>query len=207
MNWLLILLHLSFSFSIYAIDQSMVMKDQLPPSTPGKCLNQGAKAPNFSLNLVNGQTWELANQIKKGPIVLVFYRGGWCPYCNLQLRAYEKEYEKIKNLGASILAISVDKVDKDSINSKKKFSFDVASDPDYQSIKLFNLVNQVPQELVAKLKSKHQIDLEKHSGKKHHVIAIPAIAIIDSDQKVKWCYANENYKIRPAIKVIEAKLK
>ena len=116
----------------------------LPIATPGKCLKSGTKAPDFKLPLIEGGTWQLSKEIKNNPVVIVFYRGGWCPYCNLQLRSYDQNYEKIKRAGAKLIAISVDRIDKKIAKPTSKFSYPVASDSELVSINSYNVAYKVP---------------------------------------------------------------
>ncbi len=77
-----------------------------------------------------------------------------------------------------------------------------ASDSSLKSIKAYKLDFKVPEKLVKKYRDSYNIDLEAASGKKHHTIAVPAIVIVNRDQKIHWCYAHENYRVRPAAKII-----
>lgn len=198
---------LSLSIAQAAPKASEVMLSTLPPSQKNKCLDEGKMAPDFALKLINGGEWKLSQKVKSRPQVIVFYRGGWCPYCNLQLRNYQVNYSKIKEAGADLLAISVDRVDEKIGMPNAKLPFPVASDPDLKSIIAYNLEYKVPEKLVEKYLKSYSIDIEAASGKKHHTIAVPAIVIVGKDQKIMWCYANEDYKIRPAVDVILTKLK
>lgn len=179
----------------------------LPPATSGKCLKEGTIAPDISLDLVDGKKWNLYDSLKKQNIVLIFYRGGWCPFCNFQLNHYNKELSKIQNANTKVVAISVDKIDPDiSISKNSDFKFSVASDPDLIALTAYNVVYKVPEDIVKKYKNSYKIDFEKSSGRKHHKIAVPAVVIIDKSKKITWCYANENYKIRPATKELAARV-
>src|SRR5260370_10756616 len=71
----------------------------------------GSKAPNFALPDHRGERWELGLALRSGPVILKFYRGSWCPYCNLELRAYQLQLCKIWERGASFVAISPEKPD------------------------------------------------------------------------------------------------
>lgn len=187
---------------------SKVLKElsQLPPSTPGKCLKAGSRAPNIKLPLVEGGKWVLYDELKKGPAAIVFYRGGWCPYCNVQLRSYEDALAKLKPFKTRLVAISVDQADPELVaKPTEKLAFPVASDPDLKAINAYNVGFHVPDAQVARYKS-HGIDLEANSGRKHHVIAVPTIVLVGQDKRVAWCYSNEDYTVRPAVSALEKKL-
>ena len=186
-----------------------VMKSlsQLPASTKGRCLKEGSRAPQISLPTINGGRWDLKERLKEGPSVLVFYRGGWCPYCNIQLRQYEKVYAKMKPYKAQMVAISVDRPDPKLLkDSGSSLSFSVASDTQLKALSAFNLKQKLSADMVEKYKN-WDIDIEGSSGKKHHVIAVPALVVVDQKGVVRFCYASENYKVRPAGEVLLHKLK
>lgn len=165
----------------------------------------GQKAPEILTKDVQGKKFELSSE--KNPVVLIFYRGGWCPYCNLQLRKLEANVvPKLKKYKAKLVAISVDKVS-EAVKTleSQKLNMTVISDSDANIVKAYNLVNKVPQKMVNKYKNDYQIDLEASSGKKHHIIPIPAVYVI-SKGIVKFAYANEDYKVRAQEKDILAAL-
>ena len=97
----------------------------------GNALAISAQAPNFTLPNEVNQTVELAGLLAKGPVVVTFYRGSWCPYCNLQLRALKERLAEIHGLGAELVAISPEVPD-DSLSEAERISleFPVLSDQD-----------------------------------------------------------------------------
>lgn len=195
----LTVLNIGITTSLYSANN--IMTDNLPPATEGKCLKTNENAPDLQLNLMSGERIRLYNQTKKQPVVLVFYRGGWCPFCNFQLKSYTDNITEINKSGAKLIAISVDKPSERYLK-EGKLPFDVASDVKLEAINAYNVAFKVPKTLVNKYKENYKIDLEAESGEKHHTIAVPAIVIINKENKIKWCYANENYKIRPAVKAL-----
>ena len=80
---------------------------------------KGDEAPNFTLTESKGGTLTLSEELKKGPVVLTWYRGGWCPYCNIQLAAYQRILPQIEELGAQLIAVSPELPDK-SLFTKEK---------------------------------------------------------------------------------------
>jgi len=172
-------------------------------------LKAGSKAPDFKAVNYEGDAVTLSEYLDEGPVVLLFYRGGWCPYCNRQLQEYQGRIEEFDELGAAIIAVSVDQPSNQlKTVAEKKLSFEVISDPQARILKLYNLVYQVPDELVTVYREKYNIDLEAWSGQKNHMIAIPATFVIDADGTIRYAYANEDYKIRPPaeeiLKVLES---
>lgn len=155
-------------------------------------------APDFTSTDIDGNEFNLKNAYKKGPIVLAFYRGGWCPYCNTQLRSLQSNLvPKLKPYSASLVVLSVDSLDEASKSKKSnELGMTVISDSDAKILKLYNVAFKVPNELVNKYKNEYKIDLEKSSGKDHHLIAVPSVFIINKEGKITYSYVDENYKTR-----------
>lgn len=158
-------------------------------------LYKGDKAPNFELRDTEGRQFIMKDQVKK--TVLVFFRGSWCPYCIKQLQSINEEViDKLDNDSTQLVAISVDKpiVAK---KMKKKFNlkFTVLSDSKAQSLKAFKIVNKISDDLVSKYKSSYKIDVEADSGETHHMIAHPAVFIIEKG-KVTFSDVQTDYKKR-----------
>src|SRR5260370_10215512 len=97
----------------------------------------GEQAPDFTLPDALGQPVTLSALLKQGPVVVAFYRGEWCPYCNVQLRAYQRILPQIQELGASLVAISPQTPDHTlSMVEKQQLAFPVLSDIDRKSTRL-----------------------------------------------------------------------
>ena len=92
-------------------------------------LKPGELAPDFTLPDATGRPVKLSERLKAGPVVLKFYRGGWCPYCNLELRAYQKALPELAAVGAQLIAVSPESPD-NSLSTKEKnaLAFSVLSD-------------------------------------------------------------------------------
>ena len=166
-----------------------------PNDSPG--VKVGTVAPDFTATTYEGNKITLSNVYKKGVVVLIFYRGAWCPYCNLHLKSFQERLEDFKKLGVTILAISVDKMEYSAKAVKdNRLGFEVISDNQSEILKDYKLLYKVPDDLVVKYLNEYNIDLEIHSGKTDHVIAIPATYIIDKNGEIIFAYANEDYKVR-----------
>ena len=163
-------------------------------------LKAGEKAPNINIKDVNGQIFDLNDSLKSGPVVVVFYRGGWCMYCNTQLRDLEAEVVPVtKKYNAKMIAISVDKMES-AVKTKDedKLSFHVASDPEAKTLGDYNVQYKMTDELVKKYLS-YKVDIETASGMKHHIIAVPSVFVIDTAGTIVYSYANDDYKVRAKI--------
>lgn len=164
-------------------------------AAPG--LSTGQQAPDFEAIAHNGEKVRLSELYAEGPVVLIFYRGAWCPYCNTHLQKFQRSYEAFSALGVTLLGLSVDKPEFLSETvSENSLSFDIVSDTDLSILKDYNLVFEVPEPLRHKYKTEYGIDLEKHSGRDDGVIAVPATYVINTSGQIVFAYANEDYKVR-----------
>lgn len=165
--------------------------------TEGPGLAVNTMAPDFTATTYTGNTITLSDYYQEGPVVLIFYRGAWCPYCNLHLKSFQDRLEDFKQKGASIVAVSVDKPEYGAKAVQKEgLGFEVVSDPQADILTAYNVLYKVPDELAQKYLTEYQIDLQAHSGRDDHIIAVPATYVIDTSGKIVFAYADENYKIR-----------
>ena len=159
-------------------------------------LQKGDNAPDFCLPNATSQIVSLENELKKGAVVLTFYRGGWCPFCNLQLRAYAQILDEIKSLGASLIAISPETPD-NSLKTKEKseLEFEVLSDRGNRVAQKYGLVFVTPK---AHQKAHQDLDipLPKINGDDSWTIPIPATYIIDTNGAIVWAHTDPNYRFR-----------
>lgn len=153
--------------------------------------------PAVTLRTVDGETVELRQLVARQPTVLIFYRGGWCPYCNVQLGKLGKLEPALKALGYQILAISPDRPEELAKSIKKQsLGYTLLSDSDMTVARAFGLAFRVDEELVNQYKTKYGIDLEAASGQKHHELPVPAAFIVDTSGKIRFEYVNPDYKVR-----------
>ena len=164
--------------------------DQVQP------LLAGMHAPNFTVLDVQGKNFDFSAAGLKKPVVLTFFRGGWCPYCNLHLSEMRKAEKQLKEMGFDIWFISIDKPELllESL-ADPEIGYTIFSDSSLQATRAFGLAFQVSDELVEKYLT-YDIDLEKASGESHHVLPAPATYIIGDDGVINFAYINPNYKVR-----------
>lgn len=127
--------------------------DELRRKFPvGQALRAGDLAPDFILPDAHGNPVSLSERLHAGPVAVVFYRGGWCPFCNLQLRAYQKALDAAGGLGGRLLAVSPQKPDASlSTVEANGLSFDVLSDAGNAVAHLFGIAYVVAPEVQAAL--------------------------------------------------------
>jgi peroxiredoxin len=144
-------------------------------------LRKGSKIPDFTLPNALGKPINVADIYKKKTLVIVFYRGIWCPFCNLQLRSLQKNLIEIENSPANLLAISMQSPDNSlSTAEKLELKFEVLSDEGGEVGKLFKLVYELPAYLHETYK-KFGIDVEYYNGKGNIQLYYPATYIVNRE--------------------------
>jgi peroxiredoxin len=162
-----------------------------------RIVKKGDRAPDFTLNDINGNTVNLKERLLKCPVVLGFYRGRWWPYCNLELEALEQAYTEIKSLGASFLMISPQTEEHSRAFVKnKKLSMEILSDPGNQTAEKYGLVYTVPADL-KKVYLQFGIDLTKYNDDDTWRLPMSARYIIDQDQVIRYAEVSPDYTVRP----------
>jgi len=171
--------------------------DKLGTLAPGTGVPVGQKVPDGRVLDLEGKPVTLSSLYAKGPILLVFYRGGWCPYCNFQIRELTTAFAEFHKRGVNLVAVSVEKPDEEArLKATYSIPFPILSDSDLALIEAFKVVNRVEGQQLEML-GKYGVDLESASGKKHHVIAIPALFLIDRSGVVRWAHSDPTITVRP----------
>jgi peroxiredoxin len=156
----------------------------------------GAAAPPFSLPDARGGQVSLQKQLECGPVVLTFYRGAWCPYCDLALRAYQEVLPHIRALGASLVAISPQTPDESLTTAEKKnLTFAVLSDTGNTVARQYGLIFEVSTALDAIHKA-FGIDLVRSNGDTSNELPVPATFIIDRDGRIAFAFVDADYRVR-----------
>lgn len=162
----------------------------------GQALGIGAEAPDFTLPDAKGRPVTLSSLLRQGPVVVTFYRGGWCPYCSIQLRAYQAVLPEIAALGARLVAISPQLPDGSlSTAEKNALTFDVLSDPGNAAARRFGLVYALPEELRAALRSNGKV-LPGINGDESWELPVPATFVIAPDGRVALAHLDVDYRRR-----------
>lgn len=158
-----------------------------------KALNVGDKAPNFTLPNAYGSQVTLCDRLHDGPVVLVFYRGGWCPFCNLQLHAYQKALSELHTYQAALIGISP-QVPAQSLSTAEKnaLDFDVLSDVGNKIAATYGLVFSLEPE-IRQLYQQLGADLPRINGDESWTLPITATYIVNRDAAIVWAHVNANY--------------
>ena len=165
-------------------------------------LNVGAKMPSFSLKDSNGKTIESVDLLKQANLVVVFYRGSWCPFCNLYLQSLQKNLAQIKAAGGNLVAVSVENPDNSlSVAKKNELAFTVLSDPNLTVARKFGIVYQMPKKTDELYKSKG-LDVAKHNAMDKAELPLSATYIVNQKGEIVYAFLESDYKKRAAPETI-----
>src|SRR5271155_324473 len=160
-------------------------------------LKVGDHAPAIVLENAKGATVDVGTLLKKGPVIVTFYRGGWCPYCNLELKAYQVILPQIIAAGASLVAISPEKPDETvSTAEKNALTFEVLSDADQKVGRAFGLVYEFTEELKS---AYHGFNLQipaRNGTPDEWALPVSATYVIDRDGSIIYAYTDADYRGR-----------
>ncbi|MFE9366071.1 peroxiredoxin-like family protein [Streptomyces sp. NPDC006978] len=161
-----------------------------------QALSVGHRAPDFSLPSADGGTVRLADLLEAGPVVLTFYRGAWCPYCNLALRSLQQHLDAMTERGARLVAVSPQIADEAlSVVQKHALTFDVLSDVGSGTAKQYGLAFDLTDEL-ASVYDGFGMDLHRVNGGHARTLPIPATYVIDQDGIIRWTFVDTDYTTR-----------
>jgi peroxiredoxin len=151
---------------------------------------------DFTLPNALGKNVSFAERVQKGKVVISFYRGGWCPYCNMELRALQEILPEIESLNSSLMAISPEVPD-ESLNTSEKneLSFDVLSDIDNKLAKEIGLVFQMPADL-REVYQTFNIDVSKHNGNEDYELPLSATYVVNQNGIIEYAFGSEDYTER-----------
>jgi len=167
----------------------------------------GQRLPSFYLPNQLGETRNLDRLLEKGPVVVTFYRGGWCPYCSMELRAYQKVLDDISTLGATLVAITPELPDASlSTIEKNELAFEVLSDSNSDYARKLGLVFSLPETLRAIYKN-FGLDLEKHNGEGQFDLPLPATFIVGNDGIIVSSFVHADYTLRKEPDEVVAELR
>jgi peroxiredoxin len=171
-----------------------------------KPLPVGSGVPDVKFLTIDGKEFDLKKEALKKPSVLIFYRGGWCPYCSIQLGQIQQIEGKLIGMGYQVLAISVDRPEKlKETLVKYEMKYRLLSDSGMEGSKAFGIAFKVDEKAIEK-NSEFAATLETFSGEKHHLLPVPSVFVVGGDGIIKYEYSNPDFKtrIKPDILLEEA---
>jgi len=167
----------------------------LQATSTGAALQVGEAAPDFTLPDAYGKPVNLFTLLKAGPVVLTFYRGDWCPYCNLALRAYQAILPEITALHANLVAVSPQDPDHTLLTAEhKELTYPVLSDAGNHVARQYTLVRNIPE-------TERSLDLGRYNGDDNpRQLPAPGTFVIARDGKVTLAFVNVDFtqRLEPA---------
>ena len=158
-----------------------------------------SKAPDFKGTDQNNEEVRLKDLLKKGNVVLVFYRGQWCPYCNRQLSRLEDSLQFILDKGAQLVAVTPEKPESISKTIEKtKAHYPIIFDKDLKIMKAYNVAFEVPENTLNRYMS-GGLDIVSNNGSNGKYLPVPAVYIINQQMEIIYRFFDTDYKKRPSV--------
>lgn len=166
-----------------------------------RALNVGDPCPDFELPNALSVPVRLSEKLEAGPVVLSFYRGAWCPYCNLEIKALAEHLDRFRQYSADLIAVSPQVVDKSAEQTAElDLKFEVLSDVGNNTAREFGLSFRLAEE-AQPIYDAFEFDVPGHNGDDHYEMPIPATYIIDGDGMIRYAFVNADYtqRLEPAV--------
>jgi peroxiredoxin len=159
-------------------------------------LSVGTRAPAFAAQTVDGKIRSFSPDGYRKPTIVIFYRGGWCPYCNTQLSDLRTVEPKLRARGFEIVFLSTDqpKLLYSSLKATD-IHYTLLSDSHLEAARAFHVAYQVDDGTLAKMRD-YGVDLEVSTGTTLHELPVPSVFIIDTLGTIRYVYSNPDYKVR-----------
>ncbi|WPU96941.1 redoxin domain-containing protein [Mucilaginibacter sabulilitoris] len=165
-----------------------------PAEIKSRALKMGETAPDFTLKNALGKAITLSAEIKRGPVILTWYRGGWCPYCNLALAYLQRFLKQFKEAGAELIAITPEKPDETlTIKEKHDLEFEILTDENNEIAKLYGGVHRLNKEVKDFYKDRGVFD---HYTDDIQEFPVPATYIISPQGTVIYAFVESDYRQR-----------
>lgn len=172
------------------------MQRLLESDVASQARSVGDAAPDFSLPNASGGQTRLSELVARGPVVLSFYRGGWCPFCNLEFKALHDRLDEFKQLGATLLGVAPETLPNTIQTARDhNLQFEVCSDEGNLVAREYGLVMTVD-EAIRPHYLEWGIDLVRANGDERFELPVPATYIIDSNGIIRAAHVNKDYTKR-----------
>ncbi len=179
------------------------VQDLIGQGVPAAAIKVGDRMPTFSLTDANGGQVSLAQLVAGGPAVIVFYRGGWCPYCNVALRTYQRELvPTLGDFGARLVAISPQSPDQSlSTQQKAELDFTVLSDPGSRLAQSIGIAFQQPDDVLA-AQRQPGLNLADVNAEGSTLLPRPTVLIVGEDLRVRFVDVQSDFTSRTEVATI-----
>lgn len=160
-----------------------------------RALNVGDKSPDFTLNNALNKPVTLYNELKNGPVILTWYRGGWCPYCNITLHYFQERLADFETAGATLIALTPELPDKSlSTTEKHALEFLVLSDIGNKVAKKYGVVFQLTEQVASIYDS--AFDMNSYNGDESNELPLAASYVIDKNGIIQFAFLDADYRNR-----------
>ncbi|NOR36622.1 MAG: redoxin domain-containing protein [Woeseiaceae bacterium] len=162
-----------------------------------KAINLGDKAPDFTLPDALGNSVSLYDELAKGPVILTWYRGSWCPYCNIQLHDYQQSLSNIEAAGAQLMAVSPELSDSAlTWKEKNELEFIVLSDVGNEVARGYGIVYRIPKGIEGGYVAGGRNDLTKYNGDDSLELPLAVTYVIGTDGTIEYAFVDADYRKR-----------
>ena len=162
-----------------------------------KAINLGDKAPDFTLPDALGNSVSLYDELAKGPVILTWYRGSWCPYCNIQLHDYQQSLSNIEAAGAQLMAVSPELSDSAlTWKEKNELEFIVLSDVGNEVAREYGIVYRIPKGIEGGYVAGGRNDLTEYNGDDSLELPLAVTYVIGTDGTVEYAFVDADYRKR-----------
>ncbi|MBZ0213390.1 MAG: AhpC/TSA family protein [Nitrospirae bacterium] len=187
-----------FVASFFGLCFSVLTLAQVAPNaSDAKPLKAGDKVPAVTVRDASGASVRLTEVLAGKKTVVVFYRGGWCPFCNRHLAELAGIQGELAQLGYQTIAISPDRPEEIAkAEAQDKPEYRRLSDSKAEAIRAFGLAFRVDDKTFETYRDQYKIDLEKSSGETHHLLPVPAVFLTDEKGTIRYAYTNPDYRVR-----------
>jgi peroxiredoxin len=158
-------------------------------------LEVDAMAPAFVASEVDGRVFRFNSKDLKQPVLLIFFRGCWCPYCNAHLQDLRTVEPQIVALGYRVLFLSTDRPELLYSSLKEKVNYHIVSDASMSAARAFGIAYRLDDATLKQMKT-YGIDLEATQGNTNHELPVPSVFIVDRSGIIRFRYFNSDYRIR-----------
>ena len=163
----------------------------------------GMTAPTFEVRDVDGNSVVFDPDDLDKPVILTFYRGGWCPYCNLHLSELRRIEADLRGMGFELWFLSADKPSVLAEGADPEAGYRLLSDARLTAAQAFDIAFRLDDATLAKY-AEYGIDLEAASGEDHHALPVPATFLVGTDGVIQFSFVNPDYSVRLSPRVLKA---
>jgi peroxiredoxin len=175
---------------------SSVYAEFAPDAEAVRALRVGEHAPDFTAKRADSTSYVFSAGHLERPCILIFYRGGWCPYCNAQLADLRVVEPKLRASGFEVVFVSTDRPELLYASLKTQdITYTLLSDPQLRAAQAFHIAFHLDDKQYAE-ELKWGVDLEKTTGTKDHALPVPSVFIIDTTGIIRFVYSNPDFRVR-----------